>query len=605
MPPDFRPLVIFDGDCGFCRRWIDRWREETGDAVDYAPYQEVAARFPEVPVEAFRHAVHFVDARGKIHRGAEAVFLALAVSPLKSVPLFLYRHLPGARAISEAAYRRVADHRPTTDRITLMLWGRDVRRPAYRIAADLFLRGLGLVYLIAFLSLAVQVRGLIGARGILPAADLMEMARTHFGAVAWMQLPTLAWFNASDPFLLFLCYGGALCGALAFLRLAAFPALLIAWAFYLSLAVAGQEFLGFQWDNLLLEAGFLALFITPFRFRVRFASIPSAPFGLFLLRWLLFRLMFASGVVKLTSGDPAWRNLTALSYHYETQCLPTWVAWYAHQLPMWFQKLSALAMFGVELVLPFLIFLPRKLRMTACGGFVVLQILTMLTGNYTFFNLLTIVLCLLLIDDAMWPEWLRRAAGAERRPGRTPVAARPLLAVLLLLSFIPLTAAFRKPVSWPAPVRRVYGAVFPFRSLNAYGLFAVMTTERREISIEGSRDGVTWRTYPFRWKPGDPLRRPAFVAPHQPRLDWQMWFAALGDVRRNPWLVALAGRLAEGSPEVLDLLAVNPFPEAPPARVRAVIRTYRFSTPAERRETGAWWVAEGEPALYWDSGAPR
>jgi hypothetical protein len=283
--------------------------------------------------------------------------------------------------------------------------------------------------------------------------------------------------------------------------------------------------------------------------------------------------------------------------------LPTWPGWYAQQLPLWFQKFSCAAMFGIELGAPLLIFMPRRLRF--CGGAAIafLQILILLTGNYTFFNWLTLALCLLLLDDfalmKFAPSRLRRAFTKNTQPStlnptrRWPRAVTVPLAVVVIVIYlfqICLTLGIRPVWFFPAAVAEAW--LSPLRTLNSYGLFAVMTTERREIIVEGSNDGTNWLPYEFKYKPGDANRRPAFVAPHQPRLDWQMWFAALGDYRQNPWFVSFCERLLQGSPEVLALLEKNPFANHPPRYVRAVLYDYRFTSFAERRPAAAWWKRE-------------
>ena len=311
-------------------------------------------------------------------------------------------------------------------------------------------------------------------------------------------------------------------------------------------------------------------------------------------RWLLFRLLVASAAVKLTSGDSSWRDLTALRYHYETQPLPTPVAWYFHQLPLGFHRFSAGITFLVEGLVPVLIFAPRRARFLAAGIITGHQLLIALTGNYGFFNLLTIVLCLTLLDDAVWPRRWREARGARAnaRAGWPVWLRRPVLLGIFFLSLVPLVASFGAPLSWLGPLPAAYQLFTPFRTVNQYGLFAVMTKERPEIRIEGSRNGVDWKTYEFKYKPGDPTRAPRFVAPLQPRLDWQMWFAALSDYRSEGWLLRFCEQILRGSRPVLGLLRANPFPDGPPLYVRAMVDRYRFTDPATRRATGAWWSRE-------------
>jgi hypothetical protein len=484
-----------------------------------------------------------------------------------------------------------------------------VREPAtYRIATRLFLRLLGLTYVIAFASLWLQVRGLIGERGILPVGEYLARATTVLGPgpERFWRLPTLLWVRSDDLALHLTCALGVVACVLLSFGVAQRAALAAAWLLYLSLVTAGQDFLAFQWDNLLLEAGLIAVLL---------ASAGRAPgsgpwharLPVWLLHWLVFRLNFSSGFVKLASGDPTWRDLTALRYHYETQPLPTWTSWYAHQLPGWFQSLSVVGMFAVELVVPFLIFGPRRLRRAAAGALVALQLMIGLTGNYTFFNLLTVASCLTLLDDGCWPRWLSarmnsssekgqfgqrgERGGSGLRGARRYVLGVPAT-VLLILSVLQMTVTLGWARALPAAVLQPLRWAQPLRSVNGYGLFAVMTTTRPEIVVEGSRDGRTWVPYRFRWKPGPLEERPRFVQPHQPRLDWQMWFAALGGPGRTPWFEAFLDRLLAGEPAVLGLLAENPFPEGAPRFVRAELWRYRFTDRSTLRGTGRWWRRE-------------
>ncbi len=589
-PPE-RPLAIFDGDCGFCRQWIARWKEETGPSVEYAPSQEVAERFPEIPKEAFARAFQLVLPDGRAVEGAEAVFATLAQAPGRGRLAAAYRRVPGFAGLTELVYRGIARHRSFSLAVTRALWGRSVAKPTYHAAAALFLRLLGLTYAVAFLSLWVQVDGLIGAQGILPAGRYLDWVRAQAGADSHWVAPTLCWISSSDGFLHFLCGLGLAAGLALLAGLAPAASALVAWATYLSFSVVGEVFLQFQWDALLLEAGLLAVFLVSFR-RLRFgAGVAASPLVLWLLRWLLFRLMFSSGWVKLSSGDANWRGLSALRYHYETQPLPPWTAWYMHRLPSAFQTASALFLFFVELVVPLLYFAPRRLRVFAFWMTVALQALIAATGNYAFFNLLTVALAVLLLDDQSLPFGWARAAGFAARPARLwPKRVLVLVAAVALFgSTIEFAATLDRSLELPESVVAVARRLYALRSFNGYGLFMVMTTERPEIVVEGSDDGATWKPYEFRWKPGDPRRRPRFVAPHQPRLDWQMWFAALGGYSQNEWVGAFLARLLEGSRPVLRLLASNPFPDHPPRYVRAVLYDYRFTDAAEKRATGAWW----------------
>ncbi len=475
-----------------------------------------------------------------------------------------------------------------------------------RIATGLLLRALAVVFLIAFASLRAQLTGLVGEGGILPAARFMEAAaKFHppagpfglFGERA--RVPTLAWFGTSDRFLEGLAEAGMATSLLPLLGILPGPAFLALWLLYLSLVTVGADFLAFQWDGLLLECGLLAAALAPWQVRAgpRHAPPPDR-WLLAAFRLLLFQLMFQSGVVKLASGDPTWSSLAALEVHYQTQPLPSPLAWYVHQLPWWFHRLSVAVMFAIELVVPFWVLLPGTLRQHAFFPLVGLQVLIALTGNYGFFNLLSALLCLVCLDDA----WLvRRFPGlrswvgeplTEREPVVKLVLARAVGAVFLLASLSHLASMAIGYPRLPGPLKSLLRTTSPLRSFPGYGLFAVMTTERREIEIQGSRDGKEWRTYRFRHKPGDPHRNPGWSAPHMPRLDWLMWFAALGDWRQSPWLFDLMGAMGEGRAPVLALFAEDPFPGDPPNYLRARIHRYRFSTRDEAAATGLTWVTE-------------
>jgi predicted DCC family thiol-disulfide oxidoreductase YuxK len=611
MPPDDarepappqslnRPLLLYDGDCGFCRFWVARWQAVTRGAVDFAPAQAEAARFPQITQEAWTRSVQLITPEGAVYAGAEAVFRTLAYAPGRGWALALYRHLPGAQPATEAAYRLVAAHRNFFSALTRFFWGRDPEPSSYLVSRWLFLRLLGLVYVIAFLSLRVQIIGLVGARGILPAQSYLEAVRSNFGSVGYRLFPTLAWLSSSDVSLKLLSSGGALCGLLVMLGVAAGPALVLAWTGYLSLVTVGRDFLSFQWDILLLETGFLAIFLVPWRPLEppwRSGSPPASGTFLWLGRWLLFRLMFLSGAVKLLSGDPNWRNLTALQYHYWTQPLPTPPAWYAAQLPDWFQKLSVLMVFTLELAVPFLIFAPRRLRRAGAALIAGFELLIALTGNYAFFNLLTITLCALVVDDSLWkrclPKRMTEKIAAERPAGILAPAGRTVraavAAVILVVSGSEMIITFGHADVLPALARQIVDWQAPYCLANSYGLFAVMTTSRTEIVVEGSDDGQNWLPYEFKYKPGDLRRPPPWVEPHQPRLDWQMWFAALGTYQQNRWFVNFMIRLLQGAPEVTALLENNPFPNAPPHYIRAMAYDYHFTDFASRRKTGDWW----------------
>lgn len=581
-----RPLLVFDGDCGFCRFWVERWRHRTDGAVDYEPFQspEIARRYPQIPVENFEAAVHLFEPDGSVSSGAEAVFRLAAIGGRRT-PLSLYEHVPGLAPISEMAYGLIARHRPTADAVRQFLWGNVPAPSTYARAAWLFQRGLGIIYLIAFASFGVQAVGLIGHNGILPVDRFLTEVASALGPERFWQLPTLAWISSSDTALSEMCIAGVTISAL--LVAGVLPRLCLAalWLLYLSLSVAAGDFLSFQWDALLLETGFLAIFLAPWTRIDRITALADPPrLTVWLLRWLLCRLMIASGAAKLASGDPAWHNLTALAYHFETQPIPTPVAWYVHQLPLAFMRGLTAATLIVEMVIPLLVLAPRRLRAAAFVPLAGLQLLIAVTGNYAFFNLLTIALCLFLLDDAMLGRWgtLVRDARVSRR--------RPLLIAVAAITLPVTIYAFTASLGWRSPaiqaIRPLAQSIAPFRAVNAYGLFSVMTTTRPEIIVEGSDDGENWLAYEFKYKAGDPNRRPPWVAPHQPRLDWQMWFAALGRPEDEPWFREFCIRLLTAEPSVLNLLAKDPFNGRPPQFIRARLYHYRFAD----RNAGGWWT---------------
>jgi len=492
--------------------------------------------------------------------------------------------------MSEWAYAFLARRRGLLSRLTKILWGPALQAERYALVSWIFLRLLGAIYIAAFASLGVQIVGLIGQKGILPVGDYLSAAHRAFGNSAYRALPTLFWVNSGDMALVAGTVVGALLGLLVFVDRWTRTALAGLFALYLSYVYAGQDFMSFQWDTLLLEAGFLALFLPG-----------GSRIIVWLFRWLVFRYLFLSGVVKLLSGDPTWHTLTALEYHFWTQPLPTPLAWYASQLPPWLLIGGTAATLVIELGSVFLIFLPRRLRAAAAFGVLLLQSLIVLTGNYNFFNLLTMLMCVFLFDDAalhrLSSRWLE-----SRAPSHAPLPSRTATAVAAALALIVVPVGLNR--IWQTVARAdlpvlgaVTRAVSPLFIVNPYGLFAVMTTTRPEIVIEGSADGRVWREYVFRYKPG-PLSRPAmWNIPHQPRLDWQMWFAALGSPRENLWIVGLLRRLLEASPPVLALLDFNPFDDAPPKYVRAQLYEYRFADRGTHAMTGQWWVRRPE-GLY-------
>jgi hypothetical protein len=471
----------------------------------------------------------------------------------------------------------------------------------------LFLRLLGVVYLIAFVSLGSQITGLVGGHGILPVGEFLDQVRELYGFRAYYYRPTLVWLSPSDTLLVSLCWGGAVASLLLIAGIVPTATTAVLWLLYLSLTTAGQLFLEFQWDALLLETGLLAVLYAAPVWRSRLGVDPEPPAVVRWTLWLLaFKLTFLSGVTKLLSGDATWASWSALSYHYETQPIPAWTSWFMYQLPQGVHYWSTAGMLLIELVVPWLIFLPPRFgraRLTACVLMILLQLAIGLTGNYGFFNLLTVVLYLSLLDDRTLSRFLphgrahnpasheRRHGPASWRIGANIVALGiAVLSVMTLFREIDRTRGRRGPfdLNWPG---ELLAWVSPLDSINGYGLFRVMTTERPEIVIEVSEDGAVWKEREFKWKPGIVTGRPRFMEPHMPRLDWQMWFAALSPRSAQDWLLRLVARVLDDETAVTRLLGPNPL-EGRPRYVRLAYYQYHFTSAPERAKTGAWWKRE-------------
>ncbi|MEI8379515.1 MAG: lipase maturation factor family protein [Planctomycetota bacterium] len=488
---------------------------------------------------------------------------------------------------------------------------------------QLYFRGLGLIYLLAFLSLWSQIHGLIGSQGILPVEKYFNLAQEKLGDNAWHLLPSLCWLASSDLMLHGWCLLGVGLSVALFFGLAPRLILVLLWLTYLSLSVAGQAFLSFQWDSLLLEMTVCSIFYAPRGFRPNWLTAPEPrPIARWLLWGLAFKLMFLSGITKLLSGDWAWSDGTALQFHYFTQPIPSWVSWYCAQLPQSVHQASLMVMFAIELPLTFLIFTGKHGRAVFGLATIALMILIEATGNFGFFNLQTIVLAIPLLNDqilskiARWipsrltwfqppspivplvtadPIWRRvitvcigslilGASGLTlvREMVRTLQADKMPALVISTLNL-----SDRLLLSWGEPW--VLNRLAPYRSINGYGLFRVMTTHRPEIILEISQDAKTWESCEFPYKPGKVDRPPPIVAPHMPRLDWQMWFAGLNPRGNEYWLFGLSQRILEGNPSIARLMGRPNLMASPPRYVRWSYYEYKYSTPEQRQATGAWW----------------
>lgn len=461
----------------------------------------------------------------------------------------------------------------------------------YAYPTWLFTRILCLIYLIAFVSLLGQAEGLWGAKGLSPMHDYMKTVETHMDSSRYWKVPGIFWLSTSDDMIQGVAITGAVAAGLALIGFAQGWCLLLCFWMYLSLCGFGQQFMAFQWDSLLLEVGFLTLFVVPWNLDFTFLRATEPHWIVrYMFYIILFKLMFMSGVAKLASGDDSWRDLTALSYHYWTQPLPTPLAPFMHSLPLIIHQFCTAFMFLVELVAPFLLFWPKG-RMWAGLAMALMSVSILLTGNYTFFNWLTIALTFWVFSDSVW-ERLFQYLPFKLELVTAPMFPHPFLSVAMtFLAFISLVWCLK--FFLPNVVIDSMSSVLQFASStrisNPYGLFATMTKSRHEIVIEGSLDGETWKEYEFRFKPGNIYHTPAVIAPFHPRLDWQMWFAALDSLDNNLWLTVFMQRLLENTPDVVNLIDDNPFASNPAKFIRARVYSYDFASPEEILDSGLWW----------------
>ncbi len=456
---------------------------------------------------------------------------------------------------------------------------------SYQLVSAVFLRLLGVIYLIAFASLGVQIEGLVGSQGIIPLGERLAEIALDTGIERYVQVPTLFWINAGDAALTGAAGAGCLAALLIIFSIGQRAALVAAFVLYLSLVHAAQPFLSFQWDTLLLETGFLAMFLTP-----RSRAL------IWLFRWLLFRLRFMSGLSKLASGDPTWSGLLALNTYFEVQPLPNPAAWYVHQWPEWLLKIGTGGTLFVELIVPFMMFLPRRWRFTAAWLTILWQVLIIATSNHNWINFLTIILCLFLFDDRalkrVLPGFMHNRLGWRAASERTIDLLVPVATGLLAAAFFVIGTLKIYELGTGHRFEGLTGSVLKYSAVysivNKYHVFPTMTTRRVELEILGSYDGENWQPYQFKHKPDRLDERPTFIIPHQPRLDWQMWFVTLHP-RHLPWFGSFLEALLDNSPAVSKLLADNPFPDAPPRYLRVEAYQYNFTNHSERERTGHWW----------------
>jgi len=501
----------------------------------------------------------------------------------------------------------------------------------------IFLRALAAIYFSAFYSLLFQIKGLIGPEGVLPAHLYLDaVSRTLAGVTRYWYAPSLFWLSTSSQMLMAVVWVGLIASIAAFLNLWPRLSFLVCFICYLSFVAVAGEFSGYQSDGMLLEAGFIVLFFVPPGLLPGWgANCPPSRASLFLLQWEWFRIYFESGMVKLLSGDPQWRHLTAMEQYYQNGPLPTWIGWYVQHLPRWFQIATAGGTLVLELGLVFMLFFPRRVRLICFLIVTPWEIGVILTANYTFLNYLVLSLGFLLLDDnslvQMIPGRFKPPAAPDpqdnipideqpltilstsrteyapdipnesnisnthrtRMPRFTVILGRLSLAfTILMLTWIGydttaemISLPFR---GVPLPTTPIT-ALEPLRIANQYGLFAVMTKGRYEIEFQGSDDGEDWTPYLFRYKPQALDVAPAIYAPYQPRFDWNLWFASLGNWQQNDIVPLTEEHLLKGDADVLSLFKNDPFAQDPPRYVRAVLWQYWFTSMAEKKHTGNWW----------------
>jgi hypothetical protein len=470
----------------------------------------------------------------------------------------------------------------------------------YQLTRFVILRLMGFVYAIAFLVAINQLVPLIGEHGLTSASHYLARIRETFGSAAPLHVPTLFWFGISDRALSIFAWTGLLISLGVVAGYANAITMSILWAMYLSIVHIGQIWYGYGWETQTLETGFLCIFLCPLLDARPFPKRPPPLLVIWLFRWLGFRIMIGAGLIKIR-GDQCWRDLTCLYYHYETQPIPNPISRYLHFAPWWFHKFGTGWNHLVELVAPWFSFGPRHARHIAGILMVTFQIFLIISGNLSFLNYVTIVPFLACFDDSFWRKVLPFVRPREEiEPSRLHFGFAIGLSILVaVLSIAPVTNLLSR--------RQAMNDSFdPFDLVNTYGAFGSVGKERFEIVFEGTADefitgNTQWQEYEFVAKPGDPNRRPPFVAPYQPRIDWQIWFAAMASPSEYPWTLHFVWKLLHNDAGTLSLIAHNPFPNAPPHYIRARLYRYRFAPPGE----SGWWkreyIDEWLPALSADN----
>jgi hypothetical protein len=484
--------------------------------------------------------------------------------------------------------------------------------PAYWLTRFVVLRLLGLVYLVAFLVFCMQGLPLIGSDGLLPAADYLQRVAAHAGSrlEGFRLLPSVFWLDVSDRALMSAGWCGVALSLLVAFGFANAIVMAILWALYLSIVHVGQLWYGYGWETQLCETGFLAMFLCPLLDGRPFPRRPPPTVIIWLLRWLTFRIMLGAGLIKLR-GDPCWRDLTCLEFHYQTQPIPSPLSRWFHFAPVWVHEAGVLFNHLAELVAPWFVFWPRLARHVAGTVLVAFQVTLILSGNLSFLNWLTIVPVLACFDDGLLRHVLpRRLVVRAQRAAADAVPSRGMQLAALLYAAVVVVLSVAPVENLMSSHQAMNTSFDPLELVNTYGAFGSVGRVRNEIVFEGTRDEVVgpdtvWEEYEFPCKPGDPMRRPCLITPYHYRLDWQIWFAAMASPAQYPWTVHFAWKLLHADPGVRELLARDPFGDSPPHWVRALLYRYEFAPPDD--PGGAWWrrtvVGEWLPPLRADDPA--
>ena len=608
-------ILLYDGQCRFCISAMHILKRWVGNRISFQSYQSFLSNHDHPKSHDFSKRLHLIlfdgsstQYQGPLWSGAAAVFKSLSLSKWGRGLWWLYDHSIVFKWCSEMVYQGVSRVRGR-----LSSW---CVRGSFRQSTHLFLTGISIVYCLAFGSLVSQILLLFGQSGIYPIQSVVRyfLDSSHSIETLFFQFPSVLWWFNRDAGL----HGMVIVGLISAVLCVCYHSfrkigLVLCWLIYLSIVVLGHPFMSFQWDILLLEMGAFAFWLSWF---------PNSRGIRFLLRWVLFRVLFGSGMVKVMSQDPSWQSFTALQYHFWTQPLPHLGSFFAHQLPRFIHRILLAGMFLIELVVPFFIFFRRRFRQIAFLSINGLMIAIIMTGNYGFFNILVMVNSIVLLNDQEIDrmrsliKWGRHITLTDSRIPKsnlmyesvvmtdnanqsrsrffasimTVILNNVIVIILFVLSFPLDLNRFLPEMCQVQLGSRVTSIARSWCLVNRYGLFSVMTTSRPELVFQGSNDGVLWKTYHFKWKTNDILRPPQWAFPYHPRLDWQLWFAALGTFESNPWLMGVLRGLATNHPRLIGALHENPFQHDPPHYLRIMTQNYKFTSLSDWRNTGQYWV---------------